>query len=136
MVAVIAGVDVGSVGRITDAGAGSVTSVAAVGIGGEGAGVDDEAGGVVENAVAVELDFADASTVSNVDVFALAWPQLNSMDSAKHSKRDEAKGRDEVECLQNVPSERCRFETDRAEKERKEKRTRERNGKRGRNCLL
>jgi len=38
--------------------------------------------------------------------------------------------------VSSVDSERRRFEMDRAEKERKEKRTQERNGKRGHNCLL
>ena len=50
MVAVVAGVDVGGVGCIADAGA---SSVAAVRMGGEGAGVDDVADGIVEDAAVV-----------------------------------------------------------------------------------
>jgi len=47
------GVDVGGVGRIADAGAGSVTAVGIAG--GGGAGVDDNSDGVVENAVAIAV---------------------------------------------------------------------------------
>jgi len=43
----------------------------------------------------VEFDFADTSTLSDVDAFKRR--RLNGRNGAKHSKRDRAKGRDEIE---------------------------------------
>jgi len=49
----------------------------------------------------VELDFADTSTLSDVDAFERR--RLNGRNGEKRSKRDRAKERDEIERPWDVP---------------------------------
>jgi len=49
----------------------------------------------------VELDFTDTSSVGDVDTFERR--RLNARNGAKRSKRDEAKERNEIERLRDVP---------------------------------
>ena len=49
----------------------------------------------------VELDFADTSALSDVDAFERR--RLNGRNGAKHSKKDRARERDEIERSWNVP---------------------------------